>query len=511
MMRQTFVEKYRPIALDNFIKNLPGVQIEALDRRARKRSRLAFASNIASIVPIYGRSRGTENPGMLFWNRSGEPECFAPLGTKDRKNNAHAVVLGQTGAGKSASLVYMLSKMIAFHRPRVYIIDVGNSFGLWGDHAAKFGLKVHKLTLNMKGDVSLPPFANVIDLVGKEDALSISVEKGGASMLISNNANADDEEERDILGEAEMISVLMITGGEKKEMEKLSRANRMAIRRAIIRAGESVVERGDDLVRPVDIAIALGELGKSGDYREYQRELREMADAMHLFCNGLNGKLFNRAGGELWPEADITIVDLNQAASEKNKDTLAIAYTSLMQHISAEVERDEMQERQTIVLTEEGHTITKNPLLMPYVVSITKKWRKLGAWYWIGTQSVDDFPDSAETLLNMIEWWYCLNMTSDEITKISRFKKTTEEERAMMASCRKEPGKYTEGVVMSANIKTLFRNVPPSLMLALAQTESEEKAERQKIMDSDACTELEAVYKIAEKIASDRRGWRATV
>jgi len=422
---------------------------------------------------------------MLFWNRSGEPESFDPLSMDDRKNNAHTLIIGRTGAGKSASLVYMLQKMMAFYRPKVYIIDVGNSFGLFGDHAKKFGLSVHKITLNMKSDVQLPPFANVTQLVDKKDYLQIGVDEGGrglVSELLKSTSINDDEEEieaRDILGEAEMIAVLMITGGEQTEMDKLTRANRMAIRRSILLAAENVLAAGEELVRPEDIANAIGEIAKSDDYREYARELREMADAMFLFCDGLNGRLFNRKGGELWPDSDITIVDLNEAATDKNKDTLAVAYTSLMQHIGAEVERDQMLSRQTIVLTDEGHIITKNPLLMPYVVSITKMWRKLGAWYWIGTQNVADFPGSAETLLNMIEWWYCLNGTADEVEQISRFKDLTAEEKAMMLSCRKEPRKYTEGVVLADSVKTLFRNVPPALSLALAQTESEEKSKRQ--------------------------------
>ena len=30
-----------------------------------------------------------------------------------------------------------------------------------------------------------------------------------------------------------------------------------------------------------------------------------------------------------------------------------------------------------------------NPLLSPYVVKITKMWRKLGAWFWLATQNID--------------------------------------------------------------------------------------------------------------------------
>jgi hypothetical protein len=38
----------------------------------------------------------------------------------------------------------------------------------------------------------------------------------------------------------------------------------------------------------------------------------------------------------------------------------------------------------------------------------------------MATQNVDDAPE-ASALLNMIEWWICLNMPPDEVEKIARF------------------------------------------------------------------------------------------
>ena len=46
----------------------------------------------------------------------------------------------------------------------------------------------------------------------------------------------------------------------------------------------------------------------------------------------------------------------------------------------------------------------------------------------------------------------------------------------------------------------LFRAVPPSLYLALAQTEPEEKAERFQVMQHYGIGELDAAFRIAERI-----------
>jgi hypothetical protein len=175
--------------------------------------------------------------------------------------------------------------------------------------------------------------------------------------------------------------------------------------------------------------------------------------------------MFDRPGTP-WPEADITIVDLATFAREGYNAQLSIAYISLINTVNNIAERDQFLGRPIINVTDEGHIITKNPLLAPYVVKITKMWRKLGAWYWLATQNIDDLPKAAEPMLNMIEWWICLSMPPDEVEKIARFRELNPAQKALMLSARKEAGKFTEGVILSKSMEVLFRAVPPSLYLA---------------------------------------------
>lgn len=92
------------LALDAYIRNLPMAYDPGLERLSR-RSRLVFSSHTANLLPVYGRSRGTGHPGLVFFNRGAEPLVFDPLHRADRKKNAHMLILGPTGAGKSALLV----------------------------------------------------------------------------------------------------------------------------------------------------------------------------------------------------------------------------------------------------------------------------------------------------------------------------------------------------------------------------------------------------------------------
>ncbi|MGH8549954.1 MAG: hypothetical protein ACRERU_15375 [Methylococcales bacterium] len=138
------------------------------------------------------------------------------------------------------------------------------------------------------------------------------------------------------------------------------------------------------------------------------------------------------------------------------------------------------------------------------MIKIVKMWRKFGAWFWIATQNLEDFPDASRKMLNMLEWWLCLVMPKDEVDQIARFKNLSDEERSLLLAAKKAPGLYAEGVVLSDEVKALFRNVPPPLALALAMTEKDEKAGRRKLMKEHRCSELEAVHRMAENIAKQR-------
>ena len=481
------------LAQDSYLRYLPMAFDPALDSR-RRRSRLMFSQHIANLLPVYGRSRGTGRPGLTFFNRGAEPLVFDPLHAEDRKKNAHMLILGPTGAGKSALLVYLLQQMLATYRPRVFIIEVGGSFDLFAAHLQHQGVSVHRVTLNARADVSLPPFADAVRLRGGDAARAVL------------DAESLDDNGRDILGEMEIAARIMITGGDAKEDARMTRADRLIIRNGIYRAAQNTRDEGRGQVLSKDVVRALRAISTAAELPpERRHRALEMADAMALFCSGLAGHLFNRPGHP-WPLVDVTVLNMDVLAREGYEDQLIVAYLSMMSHINALVEAQQHQQRPTLVVTDEGHIITTHPLLSRYVVKITKMWRKLGAWFWIATQNLEDFPDASRRMLNMMEWWLCLVMPKEEVEQIARFKDLSDEQRRLLLSTRKEPGKYTEGVVLADGLNALFRNVPPPLSLALAMTEKHEKAERAKRMRQWDCSELEAAYRIAESLAQKASG-----
>ncbi|MCY1394051.1 F pilus assembly Type-IV secretion system for plasmid transfer [compost metagenome] len=483
--------------LNSYLRWLPCVFDPATDKR-QWYTQLMFAQHAANLAPVWGRSLGTGHPGITFFNRGGGTITFDPLNRRDRQMNAHLFLFGPTGSGKSATLNNILNQVTAIYRPRLFIVEAGNSFGLFGDFAARLGLSVHRVKLAPGSGVSLAPFADAWRLVDTPS----EVQTLDADALDEDQKEAgltEGDEQRDVLGELEITARLMITGGEEREEARMTRADRSLIRQCILDAARCCVAE-QRMVLTRDVCDALRERSRDTTLPETRRvRLLEMADAMDMFCQGVDGEMFDRLGTP-WPEADITIVDLATFAREGYNAQLSIAYISLINTVNNIAERDQFLGRPIINVTDEGHIITKNPLLAPYVVKITKMWRKLGAWFWLATQNLDDLPKAAEPMLNMIEWWICLSMPPDEVEKIARFRELNASQKALMLSARKEAGKFSEGVVLSKSMEVLFRAVPPSLYLAMAMTEPEEKAERFQLMQQHGISELDAAFRVAEKI-----------
>ena len=482
--------------LNTYLRWLPCMFDPARDKR-HWYTQLMFVQHAANLAPVWGRSQGTGHPGITFFNRGGGTITFDPLNRLDRQMNAHLFLFGPTGSGKSATLNNILNQVMAIYRPRLFIVEAGNSFGLFGDFAARLGLSVHRVRLAPGSGVSLAPFADAWRLVESPD----HVQTLDAESLDDEAATeaSEGDEQRDVLGELEITARLMITGGEDKEEARMTRADRSLLRQCILdAAGQCVAEHRPMLTR--DVREALRERSRDPALPELRRaRLLEMADAMDMFCQGVDGEMFDRPGTP-WPEADVTIVDLATFAREGYNAQLSIAYISLINTVNNIAERDQFLGRPIVCATDEGHMVAKNPLTGPYLVKITKMWRKLGAWFWMATQNVDDLPKALEPMLNMIEWWICLSMPPDEVEKIARFRELNASQKALMLSARKEAGKFSEGVVLSKSMEVLFRAVPPSLYLAMAMTEPEEKAERYQLMKRHGISELEAAFKVAEKI-----------
>lgn len=487
--------RHEVASLNSYLRWLPMSYKPHEDKKHWYKS-LGYFDHLSSIAPIFGRARGTGNPGFTFFNRGGGTLTFDPLLMTERSMNAHMLILGPTGAGKSATLTGMFTQVMAVHRPRLFVLELGNSFGLFGDYCQSLGLSVNKVALKPGAGVRLNPFADshlLFEGARKYDPLQL--EEPDPDDVV------EDDEQRDVLGEMDIAAQLMITGGE----ESLSRADCGMLRPAIFEAAQQAYKESRQMVAP-DLQRVLRERAAASGLSESRRVRMEyMADALELMCTpgSFEGELF-ASPGTPWPEVDVTIVDLATLGRDGYGANMALAVISLLNRINNLAERDQASGRQIVLTIDEAHKVTTNPLLATYVVSIVKMWRKLGAWLWLGTQNMKDFPKEAEKMLDLCEWWMCLALKPKEVEEVSRFRRLSEDEKHLLLSATKEPRKYTEGVLMSAQHQMLFRVVPPSLYLALGMTETSEKTERRELMNAHGITELEAAFKVAQKLDKAR-------
>ena len=497
--------------LDEYVRYLPAGYSPRFNRWLM-RERHQWLANSMAASPLWGKAQGSGRPGFTFFDRAGQPVRLDILHPEDRDKAPHSLILGPTGTGKSALLNYLAMQVMAIHRPHLYIVDVGDSFRLIGDYFRSRGLTVNHVRLD-RGDVSLPPFASSARLLEQEHNPLAIGEASDEENAPSVAPVAPEDDFTDYLGEMEAAAQMIITGLDPMEERRFSRSDRTYVRSALVDAARAAHERGADHATVSDFVKVLEEYAGGRVPSGFENpvdgigaeNLARLNANAKLFLDGARNRIFNRPG-DPWPEVDVTIVDFGRLAKDdQTRDILSIAFIGLMNVIQREAERRRGSGRQSVVMIDEAHITTTNPHLAGYLIRGAKMWRKWGLWLWMATQSLQDFPDETRQILNMCEFWFCLSMPKEEIEEISRFRRLTEEDRLLLEEARRAPGRYSEGVLLSGRPPMLFRNVPPAIAMALAQTEESEVAERMRLMEEHGlATELQAVDLVAERIRERR-------
>lgn len=496
-----------PLITEAYPLHLPACFQPELDQK-RQYMQLYYSQHLANMCPIFGREQGTGNPGLVVWNRGGEPLTFDMFG-KDRVRAAHGVVIGPQGSGKSASLNYMAASVMAVHRPRLFILDKGGSFELLSEYFAQYGLTVNYMRINKFANFSLCPFLDAGEVVKQMQEAKAKAKENAVKQSSAGESQEDEDEDdatRDPLGEMEQSLYIMVTGGNMEAYEKLTQLDKSLMRGAIMAAGIKSL-RANKKTLTQDVRDAMLDIAATDIKLEDSQRLRlkELAASLDLFCTGeLDARMFNSVGVE-WPDADVTVLDVGVYGSDRYPAQLALAYIGYMQRVINKAEETQNHRRDVVNIVDEAHLYTGNPLLGYQIAFAVKVARKIGLWMLLATQNVEDFSkgDDIKKVLGLFEWWMLLNMEYKEVEDLSKYRNLTPEQKAMILSCSKQQKCYTEGVVMG-NPKTvgemLVRQVPPSIFLALAMTDPNEKSERRAMMEKHG---LASQYEAAEMMAND--------
>ena len=510
--------KQSPLAGDSFVRNLPGVYDFALDRTT-KRARLTYAKHIARLIPLYGKSSGSGNLGLLFFNRSGGPINFNPLSSKDRVKTSHGLIFGNTGAGKSALINYMAIMFAALQNPRIFIIEKGGSFKLLAKYFRYCGKTVNylKFTSSPKLCPSIPPYAATSQVIKQFEDEEISINSTAEVLdFLDAEEESEDDEQRYYFGEMISSTLMMISDANEQVQNAMSSSRKQVISECLKQALYKAVKDGHVHARPSDVVavmemyIAKPPVNEKGDAIYSDEELRDLrvdARSLRSWTEGLKGLIFDRIG-DPFVDADLTVVDMAILTNSENKALLAVAMIALINTITGIGEKNQynVDNRQTVVFTDEGHVLTTNPVITKPLVFGVKTWRKIQIWLIQATQNMSDYPDDAAKMLNLAEWWYLLKMSPAEVSEMKqRFRPnmTLEEER-LCVSATKQSRAFVEGVLLSDNQQFLFRSVVPAIALTLAATDGNEKIAHAKIKEEFDVDDVSACLEIAKQMKQIR-------
>ncbi len=507
---------------DVYLRFLPFNFSYAFDKKNSFRSTYKYADDIARLLPVYGRSKGDGmNPLVIGYNRGGEPFIYDHSSNDFKQSNSHMFICGTTGSGKSVSLNSLILAMSAVSNPRIIAIEVGGSFDLTTKFLSAHGRNVRTLKFSRKDPIVLNPYSEAykaLEMVEREEALLAKLAiKDPADLLEAKakqieeeikalaeplviEADDDTREDRDILTEMMLATRIMVTGGDDRENEKISRSDMMLIMQTLIHSMKKCRDAGAPQMLVQHVAAGFNEIAENTTNTIEQARLREFGRNLTSYTLGMKAQFVN---GESEPlgEFDCLHVDFGFMQEESNRDLLNICCISLLSKVMAIAEAHKASFRPTFLVFDEIHIFLSSEIGIVYLVLLAKVARKFGVWLIFATQNINDFSGRARKILSMIETWICLSLDREEVAHIETFKPLSDEMKALLLSVQKFPGIYSEGVLIGKRYSGLFRNVPPRFMLALSMTEQNERAELAAIMrDENLSSELEAVEIMALRL-----------
>ena len=507
---------------DLYLRFLPFNFNYEFDKKDNFRSTYKYSTDIARLIPLYGRSLGDgQNPLNVYFNRGGEVFMFDEFSPDFKMANSHMAIVGTTGAGKSVMLNNMILSLSAVRNPRIIAMEVGGSFDLTAQYLKKYGKNVKIIKFDRMNPIAINPYAEAyraLSIIEKEEAAiseSSDLESKisekythrfqkelDSSVELATETEIDCAEDRDILNEMVIATRVMITQGNPQEEEKIDPTDLSLITKSLIHAMKKSKKMNVSqmlLSHVIESMNILAELEKSDDLKT---RLLKFSLRLEYYKTGIRGQFINKPSDPL-SDFDFLHIDFGFMQSESYKDLMNIVCISLLSKIQALSEANKSTGRATKLIIDEAHVLFKSLMIAMYLILMSKVARKLGLWIVPCTQNVEDFTSiESKKLLSMMETWICLSLERDEVELVSRFKPLTPEMRSLILDVRKYQGVYAESVLLGKRFSGLFRNVPPRIALALAMTEQTERAHRKRIQEKFNFSELEAVEYIAQEMGT---------
>ncbi|HRD70572.1 MAG TPA: conjugative transfer ATPase [Legionella sp.] len=501
--------------MNSYLNALPFNFIPQYARQYLRFDRLMYASELAALLPVYGRNQGARHlPCFTFFNRLGEPVLFDVLHHDFISQNSHMALFANSGGGKSVATGWMINSLMATKNARIILFEMGNSFDRMLIHAKAHGKKTKQLLLsNKKGEaVPLNPFCEAYKAIPEiSDNLSADQARIAQKMMelkgnLAQPANpvefTNDEGSRSFLAELALALRTMITEANALEEEQFTLADETLLIEVLSDA--ILTSFNNDVPQMLTehvVAAFKRRLAQETVTRKKDRIL-DMHDRLNSYViNSAKSRFFNVPTE---PLGDFDILHIDISAIKDDTGKLALVMVSLLPRILAMAEATQNDNRPTFLFIDESHLQFQIPSVVTSCLLVAKVARKLGLWLVAITQNVTDMnSEKATKILSLIETWILLGLDEKEINDVKQFKQLTPQQEDLIRDIDSQKGLYAEAVLLGSRYQGLFRVIPPRYLLALLMNEKSEKAERYALEKEHDV--LKAAELIAEQLENKKQ------
>ena len=494
--------------LNSYLNGLPFSFVASFARKYLCYDRLVYASELAALLPVYGRNQGARHlPCFTFFNRLGEPVLFDVLHADFISQNSHFALFANSGGGKSVAMGWMINSLMAVKNARIVLFEMGNSFDRVLVHAKAQDKKTKQLLLSNQKSKAVPlnPFCEayhaipeISENLAEEKVVLLAQKMVDLKSHLGEQAGANDsacdEESRSYLSELSLALRTMITEANAREEENFTLADETLLIEVLSDAILTSFKADVPQMLTEHVLDAFARRLLLEEVPRKKERILDMHDRLKSYViNSSKSRFFNVPTE---PLGDFDIFHIDVSAIKDDKGKLALVMVSLLPRIMAMAEASQHDNRPTFLFFDEAHIQFGIPPVVESALLVAKVARKLGLWLVPSTQNVADMSSAMATkILSLVETWILLGIDEKELVDVQQFKQLTPEQIALVRDIDSQKGLYAEAVLLGSRYQGLFRVIPPRYLLALLMNEKNEKAKRH------ALEKEHDVLKAAELIA----------
>lgn len=379
-------------------------------------------SEVINFLPIFDSFKGTHKPLQVFRSRDLN---LVPFSTVEGQTSQHAVVLGDSGSGKSVFINNVLNGIKALNpEPIAFVIDFNTS-----------------QTMNVKFyDGELNVFSH-----GK--TCSASVFRG-----------VYDQKKVSVLTNWVCAAIRLTSPSfqiESEHKEAISQAVRLAYKKKILASGLKFVEgelfefeSHESICIDMDgLAAELAYLPAQEGFERFRQPIEDLLLKLRNFYgDGLYASYFRPSADHLAFNKRFYVYDLGQIQDDPVLLNLTVG--SIFEEIRQLKLLPENQDREIWAILDEIAALGReSDLLTQYFINKAETARKDGFWIYGATNRPQNFFEIPVclALFQVAEHFCFLPMDKDNVQRLSGYsEKITEADKENIASLRTERGKYSE-------------------------------------------------------------------